>query len=181
MTIVARNELCVTNGSIVTLPSGRLAVDTPSSRAIVSARTPQRAELRFRFLGPSAIRKPLASGELRQQVGLRLRTQDNCNVLFAMWRIAPDSGMYVEIKSNPGRHRYDDCGTQGYNELAPEKSSPVADKMVWEGSVGAAVLEFDGPVGLRTDNARIEFDFLAPVETGAISTAQGHCKAFIGR
>jgi hypothetical protein len=28
--------------------------------------------------------------------------------------------------------------------------------LVWEGSVGADALGFDGPVGIRSDNARLE-------------------------
>ena len=34
------------------------------------------------------------------------------------------------------------------------------DGVVWEGDLGPASLEFDGPVGLRSDNARVIFDFL---------------------
>jgi hypothetical protein len=31
--------------------------------------------------------------------------------------------------------------------------------VVWEGDLGPVALEFDGPVGLRSDNARVVFDF----------------------
>jgi hypothetical protein len=34
--------------------------------------------------------------------------------------------------------------------------------LVWEGSLGPEALAFDGPVGIRTDNARLQIDF----ETG---------------
>jgi hypothetical protein len=37
----------------------------------------------------------------------------------------------------------------------------VDGNVVWEGDVGKQVLQFDGPVGFRTDNARFEFEFLA--------------------
>jgi hypothetical protein len=38
----------------------------------------------------------------------------------------------------------------------------VADgRLVWEGTVGNAIAEFDGPVGFRTDNARFEFEYFA--------------------
>ena len=34
---IDRNDLCVTNGAVSTLPGGRLAIDTPRSRAVVRA------------------------------------------------------------------------------------------------------------------------------------------------
>jgi hypothetical protein len=33
-------------------------------------------------------------------------------------------------------------------------------RVVWEGDLGPVALEFNGPVGLRSDNARVVFDFL---------------------
>jgi hypothetical protein len=32
---IDRNDLCVTNGAVSVLPGDRLAIDTPSSRAVV--------------------------------------------------------------------------------------------------------------------------------------------------
>ena len=34
------------------------------------------------------------------------------------------------------------------------------NKVAWEGNLGLVALEFDGPVGLRSDNANVVFDFL---------------------
>src|SRR6266851_740576 len=77
---IDRNDLCVTNGTVSMLPGGRLAIDTPSSRAVIHAATAntadQVAEIRFRYMGPTQISKPLASGELRRQIGLKLRAKD---------------------------------------------------------------------------------------------------------
>src|SRR5260370_38399115 len=70
---IGKDKLCVSNGAVTTLPSGKLAIDTPSSRAVVRVGTTQTAEIRFRYLGPSQDAKPLASGELRRQLGLKLR------------------------------------------------------------------------------------------------------------
>ena len=86
---VARSDLCVTNGEIKALPGGRLLVETASSRAVLRSPTDAAAEIDFRYLGPSAGAKPLASGELRRQIGLKLRAQDTCNLVYAMWRIEP--------------------------------------------------------------------------------------------
>jgi hypothetical protein len=35
------------------------------------------------------------------------------------------------------------------------------DRVVWKGDLGPVALQFDGPVGLRSDNAHIVFDFFA--------------------
>ena len=42
----------------------------------------------------------------------------------------------------------------------------VDGTVVWEGDLGPEALTFDGPVGVRTDNGRFEFQFL----TSAIGT-----------
>ena len=34
------------------------------------------------------------------------------------------------------------------------------NKVVWEGDLGPVALEFNGPLGLRSDNAHVVFDFL---------------------
>lgn len=39
------------------------------------------------------------------------------------------------------------------------------------GAVGTDVAEFDGPVGLRTDNARFEFDYYAHLLGSDLSSA----------
>lgn len=182
---IDRESLCVTNGTVASLPDGRLAIDSASSRAVARKLTAQTAEIRFRYLGPTETSKPLASGELRRQIGMKLRAQDSCNLLYAMWHIEPDSRIAVSIKRNAGQHTHAQCGAHGYRNIQPwlYKDLPpirtgeqhafrailrggavtlmVDGNVVWEGDVGKQVLQFDGPVGFRTDNARFEFEFLA--------------------
>jgi hypothetical protein len=191
---IGADSLCVTNGTIRSLPDGRLSIDSASSRAVVRGVTAQTAEIRFNYLGPSATSKPLASGELRRQIGIKLRAQDTCNLLYAMWHIEPDSRIAVSIKRNPDEHTHAACDAHGYRNIKPllSKNLPpisagevhqfravlhgttltlTADRnVVWEGDVSDQVLQFDGPVGLRTDNARFEFEFFAgapPLATSA--------------
>lgn len=198
---VDREKLCVTNGAVSVLSDGRLAIDTPSSRAFVRIATPQTAEIRFRYMGPSVGSKPLASGELRRQIGLKLRAQDTCNLLYAMWHIEPDSRIAVSVKRNPGQRTHEECDARGYVNIKPRASitppairpgeshtlradlrgtelTLVADgKVAWEGNVGNGIAAFNGPVGLRTDNARFEFEYLAgaPAPDAACETL-GSCK-----
>jgi hypothetical protein len=46
-------------------------------------------------------------------------------------------------------------------DLHGDRLTLVADgQLAWDGSVGALVTEFDGPVSLRTDNARFDLEYL---------------------
>jgi hypothetical protein len=180
---VERNQLCVTNGMIEARDGGWLSIETPSSRAVVPNAVVQVAEIRFKYLGPSASARPLASGELRRQIGLKLRVQDSCNLLYAMWHIEADSELAVLVKRNPGMRTHAQCGATGYSpvkaasaitlakvrpgelhtlraELRGEELTLTTDGTVaWEGQVPTDVTEFDGPVGLRTDNGRFELTY----------------------
>lgn len=183
MVSVPRSKLCVTEGALTEVRgSHRLAVDVPKMRAVVAASTPPTAEARLTYLGPTNADVPLASGEMRRQFGLKLRAQDGCNLIYAMWRIEPESKLVVSIKSNPGMHSSPQCGNRGYRNIKPtrasraprlspgESHSLVADmngsemrvsidgKAVWEGDLGPEAAAFDGPVGVRTDNGRFEFE-----------------------
>jgi hypothetical protein len=186
---IGRNDLCVTNGTVSTLPNGLLAIDTPSSRAVMDATllntAEQVAEIRFRYVGATPTSKSLASGELRRQIGLKLRAQDTCNLIYAMWHIEPDAAIAVSIKRNPGRHTHEQCGAGGYSNIKPQRhfnSPPIrpgethilraelhgsnltvtADgKMAWQGALGNEPPMPDGPIGFRTDNARFEFEYYA--------------------
>jgi hypothetical protein len=181
-TSVSRANLCVTEGTIEELPGQRLSVSVPKMRAYVNAYTQPVAEVRFTYLGSTGNEAPLASGEMRRQFGLKLRAQDACNLVYAMWRIEPQSKLVVSVKSNPGEHTSAQCGNRGYQNIKPRRSVPVPtlrsgdthvlraemngaemqvfadNSLVWEGSVGPDALAFDGPVGIRSDNARLQID-----------------------
>jgi hypothetical protein len=89
--------------------------------------------------------------------------------------------LVVSVKRNPNAHTSAECGNRGYENIKPRKSAPVPglrpgdshtlraemkkeelrvfvdDREVWEGNVaGAAALA--GRVGIRSDNARLEFN-----------------------
>jgi hypothetical protein len=190
------SAICVTNGAVTESPGGGLLVETPSSRAVVPGSGSKTVEIRFRYLGPSQGSKPLASGEMRRQIGLKLRAQDTCNLLYAMWHIEPDSRIAVSVKRNPGKSTHQQCDARGYLNIKPERGAPpapirvnqrhslravldgtrltlVADgETVWVGSVGNTIFEFDGPAGFRTDNARFELELAT---TGGGPAGHGHC------
>jgi hypothetical protein len=180
---VSKASLCVTEGTIDQQPGQPLSVNVSKMRAYVNAFTQPVAEARFTYLGSTPNESPLASGEMRRQFGLKLRAQDACNLVYAMWRIEPESKVVLSVKSNPGEHTSAQCGNRGYQNIKPRRSLPVPvltpgsthtlraqmngaemevfadDSLVWEGSVGTDALSFDGPIGLRSDNARLLIDF----------------------
>jgi hypothetical protein len=195
---VSNEGFCVTNGSFGAAPRGRIAIDTPSSRAFARGAGGAAAEIRFRYLGPSAESKPLASGELRRQIGLKLHAQDTCNLVYAMWHIEPDARIAVSVKRNPGMHTHEACGAHGYTNIRPAHAvepariAPGEDhvlravlsgdtlvlsadgRVVWEGTLGGLASGIDGPVGVRTDNARFEFEYFIP-EGGPVAPMPDRC------
>jgi hypothetical protein len=186
LTPVSRADLCVTEGALEQLAGHRLSVAVPKMRAYLSAATPQIVEAHFTYLGSTGNEARLGSGELRRQFGLKLRAQDACNLVYAMWRIEPESKLVVSIKSNPGQHTSAECSNRGYKNIKPARSKPVpvlhpedthslraemhgADlrvfvdsNVVWEGNVGFELEALNGPVGIRTDNVKSEFELLTP-------------------
>jgi len=87
--------------------------------------TSQLVEAHFTFLGSTSSEARLGSGELRRQFGLKLRAQDACNLVYAMWRIEPESKLVVSVKSNPGQHTSAECPNRGYRNIKPRRSTPV--------------------------------------------------------
>lgn len=131
LTPVSKTNLCVTEGEIEEVPGQRLSVTVPKMRAYVNAHTEPVAEVRFTYLGSTGNESPLASGEMRRQFGLKLRAQDPCNLVYAMWRIEPESKIVVSVKSNPGEHTSAQCSNHGYQNIKraavrrPPHSVPV--------------------------------------------------------
>jgi hypothetical protein len=185
LTRVPLERLRVTQGSLRPGAQGRLTVQTPKVRAVAPATTTPVAELRLTYLGPTEIQQALASGEPRQQVGLKLRARDGCNVVYVMWRIAPRPGLVVSVKSNPDERTSSGCGNRGYQTVRPYQRRPVPEivpgvphtlradwegralrvrvdgVLAWEGTLPPEALSLEGPVGLRTDNGRFELELLA--------------------
>jgi hypothetical protein len=197
---ISRESLCVTEGAIEELPGGRLSVSISKMRAYLNVLTPQLIEAHFTYLGGTENEARLGSGELRRQFGLKLRAADPCNLVYAMWRIDPESKLVVSIKSNPGQHSSAECGNRGYRNIKARRSVPVPvlrsgethalraemngdelrvfvdSSLVWEGPLGSDALAFDGPVGIRSDNARLQLELRA-AEPLASPGARPACRA----
>jgi hypothetical protein len=188
---VPHGKLCVTEGAVESASGDRLSVNVPKMRAFVTIATTQEVEAHFTYLGKTPGEKPLGSGEMRRQFGLKLRAQDPCNLVYAMWRIEPESKLVVSVKSNPDQHASAECGNRGYRNIKPVQSSPVPllrpgaahtlraemngaemrvyadNNLVWEGNVGPEGGHLNGPVGMRSDNTRLEIELRAGQLSGA--------------
>ena len=177
---IERSEFCVTDGSIGQT-ADHMTIDGPQTRATVRSTTPQFAELRFAYLGPSAVTVPLGSGLERRQIGLKLRAQDSCNVVYATWHIEADQRIAISIKRNAGKHTHAGCGNRGYRITATSAQAlPLAigsshtlratlraevvevyadNTLALTTNLDARRLDFDGPVGMRSDNGRFRFQY----------------------
>jgi hypothetical protein len=172
---------CVTRGRVDA--GGR--VNVPKMRAVLPDSDGNSAEVRFTWFGPSEPEEPLASGLPRRQLGLKLRAQDPCNLLYVMWRVHPEAKIVVSVKRNPGKHASRECGNAGYRNLKPRAGvqppppapgsahtlkAAVGGKLLsvwadgslaWEGELDDDTLSLVGPAGVRSDNGRFQLEVRA--------------------
>jgi hypothetical protein len=198
---VDRGSLCITEGTIGKAAGDRLSVDVPKMRAYVNAHTAQSIEVHFTYRGPTQKQSALGSGEQRRQFGLKLRAHDPCNLVYAMWRIDPESKLVVSVKRNPTQHTSAECGNHGYQNVKPRRTADVPrlrpgeahtlraemkkeelrvfvdDRQVWEGEVGSEAANLEGPIGIRSDNASLEFNLKAGESTASHPDSVAACKS----
>jgi hypothetical protein len=129
--------------------------------------------------------RALASGQERRQVGLKLRAQDGCNLVYVMWRLDPKPKLEVSVKRNPGQRTAKECGADGYTKVKPQRTkqlpsliddrehelraeiagsslvATVDGETVWEGMLPELAGELRGPAGVRSDNLSLELLSLA--------------------
>jgi hypothetical protein len=176
---IAADRLCVTKGAA----SIGATVTQPTMRAVALGSSGDAASLAFVFRGDTATSRELASGESRRQLGLKLRAQDGCNLLYVMWRLDPKPSLSVSLKRNPGQRTHRECGARGYTRLRPTRGLALApvpalapgashtlraeiaggdllawidDQLVWRGPLPATARDLAGPAGLRSDNVRFD-------------------------
>jgi hypothetical protein len=177
---------CPTSGKVDAIDANAMKVTSGELRGVVPGDYGRAAEVVFRYHGPSLGDTPLANGEMRRQIGLKLRAQDTCNVVYVMWHIEPTPGVFVSVKSNPGQSTHAECGANGYINLKSTLSggaplifqgdthtlraelddttlSVFADGvLVFRAPLPPEAFFFDGPVGMRSDNGDFDFEMRAP-------------------
>ena len=172
------DTLCVTKGAA---KIGATVIE-PTMRAVALGSRGDGAALELVYRGDTEATRELASGAARRQVGLKLRAQDSCNVVYVMWRLDPKPMLEVSIKLNPGKATHAECGAEGYTKIKPTKSWPVPvlaagdkhvlraaingddltawidEKVAWRGTLPASARALVGPAGIRSDN--LSFDLV---------------------
>lgn len=179
-----KGDFDVSSGQLSNAAGNRLMISTAEFRAVLKHSTPQKTEMHFTYLGPTEQVFRLNNGEVRSQFGIKLRAADICNLVYVMWHVSPDQGLHISIKRNPGERTSQECKDSGYiNNVKPSFSTPlpaikvdeshvlgaemvgsiltvtVDTNIVWRGDLGQIALQFNGPVGIRSDNAHIVFDY----------------------
>jgi len=173
------DALCVTKGAAAV--GARVTV--PAMRAIARGSSGEAAALRFTYRGDTEDTRALASGQLRRQLGLKLRAMNGCNLIYVMWRLDPKPKLDVSIKLNPGMKTHKECGAEGYTKVHGRDAAPVPalevgathvlraeiagdelvawidDRLAWRGELPAAAHDLSGPAGMRSDN--LAFDLVA--------------------
>jgi len=173
----------VSDGRIEKAKGNRLMTQSKEMRATLKQDTPQHVTVSFTYFGPSREVSRLGSGEIRHQFGIKLRAQDICNLVYVMWNFDTQK-IAISVKTNPGQRTHEECLDRGYisdvradiktdppalhvdephilaAELDGQHLSVTADgRVVWRGTLPALVLQFHVPVGLRSDNAQVVFDY----------------------
>jgi hypothetical protein len=184
-------SICVTKGAIG--PGG--TIDVPTFRGVALGTSGDAARIDFVYKGRSRGDRALASGQVRRQIGLKLRAADGCNLVYVMWRLDPRPQVEVSVKVNPGARTHAECGARGYTKLRPtsapnpvvdqrysmsaqiagdELSAWIDDSLVWQGTLPYGARDMRGPSGLRSDNVAYSIvAFGAP--TGAVPGETPKC------
>jgi hypothetical protein len=198
--VVSYADLCVTEGALEEGADRTLIVTTPAMRAFAKLKVADTAEVRFSYLGATTVESRLGSGVIRRQFGLKLRARDPCNLVYVMWRIAPESKLVVQVKSNPAEQSSSQCLNHGYQTIKPRLTGllpplvpgqthvlraqisgrdlhvTVDGRTVWQGDLGARAAELVGPVGVRSDNARVAFNLTAGPGPALEAAQMANCR-----
>lgn len=174
---IASDTLCVTKGQV----DGR-SVTEPTVRGYARGAGGDAAQLTFVYRGESLETRELAGGDARRQLGLKLRAQDSCNVVYVMWRLDPRPKLDVSVKLNPLAKTHEQCGANGYTKLRPYKKlfvpafefgathtlraeivgnelfAWIDGRLLWQGRLPEAARALSGPAGIRSDN--VQFDLV---------------------
>jgi len=182
---VAHEQICVTKGDVASA-----AIRQPTVRAFARGAGGDAASLTFTFGGDADQARALANGELRRQMGVKLRAQDSCNVVYVMWRLDPKPKLEVSVKANPGKRTHEECGAEGYTKIKPASARAVPaldvgathtlraeivgdalyawidNALVWTGTLPPEARQISGPAGMRSDNVKLDNIALAAPHAG---------------
>lgn len=180
LSLAKASALRITKGTL-----DRDHVRVPTLRGVALSGGGDAAQLTFTYRGAPRKTRALANGQLRRQVGLKLRAQDSCNVVYVMWRLDPTAELDVSIKVNPGMSAHSECGANGYTTIRAHhrhavpafevgethqlRAEIIEDELhawvdgthAFQGALPHAARTLVGPAGLRSDNVAFDLVDLA--------------------
>jgi hypothetical protein len=180
-------DLCVTTGAAKI----GARVNRNAMRAVAKGTDGDAAQIVFTYEGEAEDKKELASGDVRRQIGLKLRAENGCNLIYVMWRLDPKPMVVAQIKVNPGAKDHKACGSNGYKWVkASEQTAPptlvvgtkytmraeieseelavyIDDTPYWRGKLPDAVRDLQGPAGIRSDNLAYDLHAFSAASTDA--------------
>jgi len=199
---VAVDDICVTKGTLAKAAgsaSPTLQVDVPTFRAVGLGTTGDAVALDFTYFGQSTEARALASGQMRRQLGLKLRAANGCNLVYVMWRLDPKPELEISIKVNPGMTTHAECGANGYTKLkkpsyhtavpallrgekhvlqaeiaGDELLAWIDGELAWRGDLPSDAKGLAGPSGFRSDNLAYVVNSLA-APSGQTGADKPHC------
>jgi hypothetical protein len=192
---VEPKSLCVTKGEI----TASSKIDVPTFRAVAPGHEGNAAAIKLTVLGDTYQRRALASGQQRRQVGLKLRADNGCNLVYVMWRLDPKPKLDVSIKRNVGERTAKECGANGYQKVKPsftdlaatlDDGAPhelraeisgdtltawVDGTVAWIGTLPASARDLSGPAGVRSDNLAFDLTAFAVDAEATAAKAEAKC------
>lgn len=172
MSAYAQTPIKVTDGK-VTQKGNTFKIESKSSRFELEGRGGDELAIHVQYNGPTDDTSHLASGSVVSQVALKLRSLNQCNLVYVSRRFGPKSEILIQTKENKGQSTHKECGDKGYTRIAAvaipsaelgQEFSMVGSfkndnltvryngKTVWSGNVPS---ELAGNSGVRTDNAKV--------------------------
>jgi len=164
----------VTDGK-VTLTSEEFYTESSETRVDFNNMNGESIILWAQYLGPTDATAILASGATKEQIGVKLRNSNTCNVLYVMRQFKPISSVSIMYKQNPGMTTHAQCGDKGY-VFIKDISVPAVPvgtnftlaakfvsntlfvfldgKEIWKGYVPFTNV---GISGFRSDNTKVRF------------------------
>jgi hypothetical protein len=185
-----RDSVCVTHGSM-----RGLHVSDSSMRAVVQGSSGDAGAVEFAYDGATKDVSRLKSGAVREQMALKLRAADGCNLVYVVWRFSPEPLLVVQTKVNPGKHTNAECSTDNYTTISETplaRPAPgtkhlieasihgdhlftkVDGQPVWDGALPGYVRDMHGPFGVRTDNVEATVALIGPAGSQRDDAARCH-------
>jgi len=172
---LAQPKIRVTNGQ-VSQEGNRFEIKSKSSRFEFEDRTGEQLSIQVTYKGATSEQSTLGSGQVVSQVALKLRSENQCNLVYVARRFSPKSEIVVFLKQNDGQSTHQECEDRGYKRIASigvpmiginnkfslsgafdgDMLTVLYDgKNVWSGRVS---WNRKGKAGIRTDNANVSIE-----------------------